>query len=182
MRCTTLVLLLSLAVLGASQASASTVVAMSLEQMTDHAQSIFIGRVAGIRADWNAERTRIYTYVTLSVERYLKGGSGSKMETIRLLGGQVGPYRAIVSGTPLFEVGEDVLLFVAGAGARIPTVLGLSLGKFTIVSEAGGERILKRDISSLMIQDYRTDSRKPGDPVTRYRLSDVESKIRALVP
>jgi hypothetical protein len=182
MKSTTVALVLAAWTLGASQASASTVVAMSLEQMTDHAQSIFIGRVAGIRADWNAERTRIYTYVTLEVERYLKGGSGSKSETIRLLGGQVGPYRAVVPGTPAFEVGEDVLLFVAGAGARIPTVLGLSLGKFTIVSEAGGERILKRDISSLMIQDYRTDSRKPGDPVTRYRLSDVESKIRALVP
>lgn len=182
MRSTTVGLALAAWMLGAAPASPSTVVAMSLEQMTDHAQSIFIGRVAGIRADWNAERTRIYTYVTLSVERYLKGGSGSKMETIRLLGGQVGPYRAIVSGTPPFEVGEDVLLFLAGAGARIPTVLGLSLGKFTIVTEAGGERILKRDISSLMIQDYRTDSRKPGDPVTRYRLSDVESKIRALVP
>lgn len=167
--------------LGTDESSATTVVAMSLEQMTDHAQSIFIGRVAGIRADWNAERTRIYTYVTLEVERYLKGGSGSKMETVRLLGGQVGPYRAIVPGTPPFEVGEDVLLFCAGAGARIPTVLGLSLGKFTIVSEAGGERILKRDVSSLMLQDYRTDSRKPGDPVTRYRLSEVESKIRELV-
>jgi hypothetical protein len=168
-------------ILGASTAAPSTVVAMSLEQMTDHAHSIFIGRVAGVRADWNAERTRIYTYVTLSVERYLKGGSGSKMETVRLLGGQVGSYRAVVPGTPVFEVGEDVLLFLAGAGARIPTVLGLSLGKFTIVTEAGGERILKRDVSSLMLEDYRSDSRRPGDPVTRYRLSEVESKIRDLV-
>jgi hypothetical protein len=175
-------LVLAAWMLGVSSAESTTVVAMSLEQMTDHAQSIFIGRVTGIRADWNAERTRIYTYVTFSVERYLKGGRGSTVATVRLLGGQVGPYRAIVPGTPPFEVGEDVLLFLAGAGARIPTVLGLSLGKFTIVSGEGGERILKRDVSSLMLQDYRTDSRKPGDPVTRYRLSEVESKIKALVP
>jgi hypothetical protein len=38
--------------------------------------------------------------------------------------------------------------------------------------------MVKRDISSLMLASYRTDARKPGDPVTRYRLSDVESRIQ----
>jgi hypothetical protein len=137
--------------------------------------------VTGTRADWNQERTRIYTYVTLDVERYLKGGNGSRTETIRLLGGRVGPYLAMVPGTPQFRLGEEVLLFTAGAGARIPTVLGLSLGKFTVVRDAEGEALVKRDISSLMLANYRTDSRKPGDPVNRYRLADVESRIRALV-
>jgi hypothetical protein len=163
------------------EATASTVIAMSLEQMTDRAQTIFLGRVTGTRADWNAERTRIYTYVTLDVDQYLKGGNRSRTETIRLLGGRVGPYLAMIPGTPDFRVGEDVLLFTAGAGARIPTVLGLSLGKFTVVRDANGESIVKRDISSLMLANYRSDSRKPGDPVNRYRLSDVEARIRALV-
>ncbi len=160
-----------------ARASASTVVAMTLEQMSERAESIFLGRVTGTRADWNAERTRIYTYVTLEVERYLKGGSGSRVATVRLLGGRVGSYAAVVPGSPRFQVGEEVLLFCAGGGARIPTVLGMSLGKFTIVSDASGERILKRDISGLMLADHRTDTRKPGDPITRYRLSDVESRI-----
>jgi hypothetical protein len=164
-----------------TEAAASTVLAMSLEQMTDRAQTIFLGRVTGTRADWNAERTRIYTYVTLDVDRYLKGGNASKTETIRLLGGRVGPYLAMIPGTPGFRVGENVLLFTAGAGARIPTVLGLSLGKFTVVEDAHGEDIVKRDISSLMLANYRSDSRKPGDPVNRYRLADVEARIRALV-
>ncbi len=165
----------------AARAAASTVVAMTLEQMSERAESIFLGRVTGTRTDWNAERTRIYTYVTFEVDRYLKGGTGSKVATVRLLGGRVGSYAAMVPGSPRFEVGEEVLLFSAGSGARIPTVLGLSLGKFTIVADPSGEKILKRDISGLMLANHRTDSRKPGDPITRYRLSDVESRIREAV-
>jgi hypothetical protein len=164
-----------------SRAAASTVVAMNLDQMSERAETIFLGRVTGTRADWNAERTRIYTYVTFEVERYLKGGGDSKVATVRLLGGRVGAYLAMVPGTPRFDAGEEVLLFCAGGGARIPTVLGMSLGKFTVVTDSSGEKILKRDISGLMLANYRTDSRKPGDPVTRYRLEDVESRIREAV-
>jgi hypothetical protein len=160
-----------------ARASASTVVAMSLDQMTERAESVLVGRVTGTRADWNTARTRIYTYVTLEVDRYLKGGSASKVATVRVLGGRVGPYAAMVPGSPRFEVGEEVLLFCAGGGARIPTVVGLSLGKFTIATDTRGEKILTRDISGLMLANHRTDARKPGDPVTRYRLSDVESRI-----
>jgi hypothetical protein len=38
--------------------------------------------------------------------------------------------------------------------------------------------MVKRDISSLMLAEHRTDARKPGDPLTRYPLDEVESKIR----
>jgi hypothetical protein len=161
-----------------ARASASTVVAMTLDQMAERADSIFLGRVTGTRADWNAERTRIYTYVTVEVDRYLKGGGGSKVATVRSLGGRVGGYAAVVPGSPRFEVGEEVLLFCAGGEARIPTVLGMSLGKFTIVADGAGERILKRDISGLILASHRTDSKRPGDPVMRYRLAEVESRIR----
>lgn len=158
-------------------ADAGTVRPMNLQQMTDRADMIFTGRVVGKRAEWNAERTRIYTYVTLEVERYLKGGNESHIATIRLLGGQVGRYLARVPGAPSFAVGEDVLLFCAGDRARIPSVLGLSLGKFTITDNSNGERFIERDISTLMLANYSTASRKPGDPVRRYRLDDVAARI-----
>ena len=160
-----------------TSARAGTVVAMSLEQMTARADLIFTGRVLGERADWNAERTRIFTYVTLEVDRYFKGRSESSLVTVRLLGGRVGRYIAHLPGSPKFAIGEKVLLFCAGEQARMPSVLGLSLGKFTIVTDTAGEQIVKRDISTLMLANYSTASRRPGDPVQRYRLSDVAARI-----
>jgi len=174
---------LALVVLGGAlapirdSAEASTVRAMNLEQMTDRADMIFTGRVVSMRAEWNAERTRIYTYVTFEVDRYLKGGNDARVATVRLLGGKVGRYVSHLPGTPQFGIGEEVLLFCAGQQARIPSVLGLSLGKFTISTTMDGERILRRDISTLMLANYNTKSRKPGDPVQRYRLADVAALI-----
>ena len=171
------ILMMALSVLHC--ADASKVIPMNMEEMTDRSQAIVIGRVLALRSDWNTDRTRIYTNVMLEVERFLKGDTGSRLMTVRILGGQVGNFRAMVLGAPQFGIGERVLLFCSGSQARIPRVLGLSMGKFSIVTSEGGEEILKRDISSLMLANHRTDSRQPGDPITRYRLADVESRIQA---
>jgi hypothetical protein len=162
-----------------SDAEAATVEAMTLDDMAERAETIFVGRVVGTRADWNARRTRIYTYVTLEVKRFLKGGAGESEITVRHWGGEVGAFRAMVPGSPHFIVGEDVLLFCAGTRARVPTVLGLALGKFTLTRDSAGAAILKRDISGLILANYRSDSRPVGTLPTRYRLSEVESRIRA---
>jgi hypothetical protein len=158
---------------------AATVEPMSMDEMAQRAEMIFVGRVIGSRADWNTQRTRIYTYVTFEVERFIKGGGGDRQITIRLWGGRVGGFTAVVPGTPQFTSGEEVLLFCAGSRARIPTVLGLSLGKFTLKRDAAGEAVLKRDISGLVLANHRTDSRPVGTPPVRYRLSEVEARIRA---
>ena len=162
-------------------ANAATVEAMTLEEMAQRADFIFVGRAVDSRADWNVQRTRIYTYTTFQVERFIKGGSGEEQVTLRLWGGQLGPILSIVPGTPQFAPGEEVLLFCVGSGARIPTLLGLALGKFTLTRDDAGETMLKRDISGLVLANYRTNSQPAGTPPTRYRLSDVEARIdRAL--
>jgi hypothetical protein len=154
---------------------------MSLEQMTDRADQIFLGRVVGQRAEWSADRTQIFTYVTFEVDRFLKGGSDARTTTVRLLGGQVGPYLSIVPGSPRFGQGEEVLLFASGRAPNVPTVLGMSLGKFTLETGASGEKFVRRDISSLMLANYRTDSRQVGQPVSRYSLADVESRVEGFL-
>ena len=162
-------------------ANAATVEAMTLEEMAQRADFIFVGRAVDSRADWNVQRTRIYTYTTFQVERFIKGGtgggSGEEQVTLRLWGGELGPMRSIVPGTPQFAPGEEVLLFCVGSGARIPTLLGLALGKFTLTRDDAGETMLKRDISGLVLANYRTNSQPAGTPPTRYRLSDVEARI-----
>lgn len=164
-------------VVSAMPAHAATVEAMTLQEMAQRADFIFIGRAVSSHADWNVRRTQIYTYTTFQVERFLKGGTGSEQVTLRLWGGQLGPMRAIVPGTPSFAPGEEVLLFCVGSGARIPTLLGLAMGKFTLTRDDGGETILKRDISGLILRNYRTGSEPAGTPPTRYQLAEVEARI-----
>ena len=170
---------ISLVLVPGTKSEGATVEAMTLEEMAQRADMIFIGRSIGSRADWNAQHTRVYTHTTFEVERFLKGGAGERSMTVRLWGGQVGPLRSIVPGTPDFTNGEQVLLFCVGSGARVPTLLGLALGKFTLSVDDAGERILKRDISGLILVNYRTDSVQAGTPPTRFLLSEVESRISA---
>ena len=170
---------ISLVLVPGMKVEGATVEAMTLEEMARRADMIFIGRSIGSRADWNAQHTRVYTHTNFEVERFLKGGAGERSMTIRLWGGRVGPLRSIVPGTPDFTNGEQVLLFCVGSGARVPTLLGLAFGKFTLTVNDAGERILKRDISGLILVNYRTDSVQAGTPPTRYLLSEVESRISA---
>lgn len=158
---------------------ASTVEPMSLAQMSERAQLIFTGRVIEQRTGWNVSRTRLYTYTTFEVDRYLKGGSGAATVEIRVWGGQVGQYRVMVSGAPSFGQGEEVLLFLGGGGAQMLTPLGMSLGKFTLSTNADGARVVKRDIRGLMFERHRSDSTPIAKPRQRFLLSDVESEIRA---
>ena len=157
---------------------AATVEAMTLDEMAVRAEMVFVGRVTGTRAEWNTARTQIYTHVTFEVERFIKGGAGERQVIVRLWGGRVGGFTSVVPGTPQFASGEEVLLFCSGSRARIPTVLGLSLGKFSIKRDSTGEAVLRRDISGLVLENYRTDSRPVGTPPVRYRLSEVEARIR----
>lgn len=173
--------LIAIALGARATVEAATVEAMTLDEMARRAEIIFIGRCLGSRADWNAGGTRVYTYVSFEVERYLKGGAGERELTVRLWGGRVGEMMAVVPGTPRFSPGEEVLVFCAGSRARVPTVLGLSLGKFSLTRDGAGDRILKRDISGLILAKHRTDSRQPGDPLTRYRLSEVVARIESAV-
>ena len=163
---------------GSAPSRAATVEAMSLQEMAQRADFIFVGRAVSSYADWNVRRTQIYTYTTFQVDRFLKGGTREQEVTLRLWGGQLGPMRAIVPGTPSFAPGEEVLLFCVGSGARIPTLLGLAMGKFTLTHDEQGETILKRDISGLILADYRTGSQPAGTPPTRYRLADMEARIQ----
>ena len=85
---------------------------MSLEELTDGADSIVVGTVVSTSSHWNAERTGIYTEVVISVEDSLKGPAGKNTITVIVEGGTVGDITQWVSDTPVFEAGERIVLFL----------------------------------------------------------------------
>jgi hypothetical protein len=99
----------------------------TLGELTEVAESIIIGDVTDIKAEWNPEHTSIYSDITISVEGYLKG-TGQNKKVIRVPGGVVGDVGQWVSNAPVFRVGERVALFLKPDFESPPRLQG----KFTI--------------------------------------------------
>ena len=132
---------------------ASTVRFLPLDQMAIRADQIFTGEVVGVASQLNARRSGIFTFVTIEVGEYLKGGRRGVL-TLRMLGGEAEGYRLVVPGSPEFRLGEEVLVFSDGGAGRIPTVLGMAAGKFTVQRDpVTGERVLERSLAGLTLED-----------------------------
>lgn len=144
---------LAVLLLVAGGLEASTVLHLPLDEMAIRADQIFTGEVVGITSQMNARGTGIYTFVTIAVDEYLKGGRRSVL-TLRILGGEAEGYRLVVPGSPVFRLGEEVLVFSDGGAGRIPTVLGMAAGKFTMERDpATGEQLLARSLAGLTLED-----------------------------
>jgi len=103
---------------------------LSLEQLVREADTIVLGTVTRQTSAWNAQQTAIYTDVTLTVEEAVKGLPGAEV-TFRIAGGVVGEIGMRTSNDPVFQNGEQVIVFLNTA--RVPAgVVGLHQGKYTV--------------------------------------------------
>ena len=159
---------------------ASTVRRLTLDEMAVRADQIFTGEVVGIASQLNPRRTGIFTFVTIEVDEYLKGGRRSLL-TLRFLGGEAEGYRLVVPGSPVFHLGEEVLVFSDGGAGRIPTVLGMAAGKFTVGRDPEtGDRVLRRSLAGLTFHDADGVPPAPGVAVSAgsVPLEEVRRAVR----
>jgi len=153
-------------VIVAAGLEASTIRQLALGEMAVRADQIFTGKVVGIASQLNARRTGIFTFVTIEVDEYLKGGRRNLL-TLRFLGGEAEGYRLVVPGSPVFHLGEEVLVFSDGGAGRIPTVLGMAAGKFTISRDSPtGAPMLRRSLAGLTLESSDGVPKEPGATVS----------------
>ncbi|OGD20202.1 MAG: hypothetical protein A2W03_13360 [Candidatus Aminicenantes bacterium RBG_16_63_16] len=109
---------------------------LSVEQMTQMADSIVLGDVVNLVSQWEdtGAGRNIYTYVTIDANQYIKG-SGNRTVMIKVPGGQVGDITQVVTDTPGFTLGEKTIVFLQ---QKDFPVVGWHQGKFTVV----GDKIL----------------------------------------
>ncbi len=107
-----------------------TVRKISLEEKTKKASLIVIGTIKVIQSQWEEldGGKRIFTYVHIDIEKYIKG-SGQKQIEIKVPGGKVGKITEEVPDTPYFSIGEKVILFLKPTFFQI---VGWHQGKYTI--------------------------------------------------
>lgn len=79
-----------------------------------------------------------HTYVTYEITRNFKGRSSQdKLITLRFRGGPDDAGNTlIIPGVPLFQVGDQDIVFVRGNGVEISPVVGGNFGRFRISKDA----------------------------------------------
>ncbi len=144
---------LSLVVAGV--ASATTLVRMSVAQMSHAAQAIVRARCLEESTGWDAGE--IWTFTSFDVQEVWQGSAPAQIK-VRLLGGRVGNLTSSVSGVPRFRSGEEVVLFLE----RTPR------GDFSVVSwEQGTFRIHREAATGLQSVTQDSSSFATFDPATR---------------
>jgi hypothetical protein len=139
-------LALLIAGLASVGAGATVYVAADLRELTTEARAVALGRVVAMEARWLDDRSGIETLVTLEVEAYAKGDLGRAV-TLRVPGGQMGPYRSLMLGAPAFREGEDVVVFLGASGPAIPHLVGLAQGVYRVRADAAtGERFVTPEV------------------------------------
>jgi len=118
---------------------ASEIVPSTLEYMTDFSDTIVVGHVANNFSYWEGDK--IFTRVTIEVERFVKNrnAESSSIIDLKIPGGKVGNISFEVNGAPVFELGEKIMLFLKrGKDAYFP--FGLNYGVFAISWEETREK------------------------------------------
>jgi hypothetical protein len=128
-------------VLVSTMASATVIVPAELREIVAASEVIAYARVIDIRAEWAQGRRWIDTVVTAEVVSYLKGGPQETI-TFRVPGGQLGRYRSVFVGAPIFARGDEAVLFLKN-GDDLPDVFGVNQGVFRVrVDARTGQRMV----------------------------------------
>lgn len=128
--------------------SATVLVPASFRDLVVQSPVIVRGRVVDVRSAWADGRRRVESYVTLDAEEYLKGQLGSRI-VFKVPGGELGRYRTIMVGAPVFRAGDEAVLFLASNGRAYPVVAGLSQGVFRIRTDRLTGRTLIRSPATM---------------------------------
>jgi hypothetical protein len=126
---------LSLVLAAAIEASPTTFVKMSLEQLSSATPVIVRGRCQGSMV--SAVRGEIWTITSFEVREVWKGNAPAVLR-VRLLGGRTAEFTSHVEGVPRFRAGEDLVLFLAPLRRGDYSVAGWAQGTFRI-SRGGAE-------------------------------------------
>ena len=122
--------------------SATTVIPMSIEELSSAATHIIRGHAIDSRSAWDDQHSTIYTYTRFQTDETLKGTS-SAVITVKQLGGSAGGYTLHVAGVHSWSNGENVMLFLRPSQDQDGTfaVVGLMQGDFRLRRSASGEML-----------------------------------------
>jgi hypothetical protein len=160
-----------------SPASAGTALRLDTAGLVANADLIVEGRVLHRRAVVDA-RGRIATEYVLDVARTF-WGADEPLRVVRLPGGVLPDGRGLaLPGMPRLAAGEDVLLFLAGAGElRMP--VGLAQGKYRVYVDRGGMKRVRREHAGLALASGNASEVDDAEPYALATYAELTAEIEA---
>lgn len=175
------------ALLFAPQAQATTMVEAPLDALIQRADLVVRGRVerVGTRVVLGKAGLEPNTHVWLRVQEQWAGPSIAGLVHIWEPGGSYEGTETSVSGTPSYEVGEDVVVFLRKDEANPGTyrTLEMTQGKFGLIKHGKtGEATAVRDLSDVSLARWRRNKLELAAPPTQrpISISSMKARVRSL--
>jgi hypothetical protein len=194
-RTTSLTALVSIAfaVCGLQSASATTVIAVNLDELTSHADRIFCGTVIDVRAGTveAGGGTLPITIYRLRVNetfkgQYLQAAKGGPVVEIRTIGSpkpvRINDHLELLSffaDVPRLELGEEYLLFTTTpSSVGLSTTVGLGQGCFRVQRRQGKEALVVNGFNNDGLFRGMRNVKQSKGPMA---LSELSQRIRSAV-
>jgi hypothetical protein len=122
---------------------ATVLVPAEFREIVAGSETIAYTRVVDVRPEWAEGRRQINTVVTADVIASLKG-EVVRSVSFRVPGGQIGRYRSVTIGAPVFRRGDEAVLFLQNADG-VSHIFGLNQGVFRVrLDPRSGRRLVIR--------------------------------------
>ena len=154
------------------------------EAMVNQAGTIVTGTVTSVKSEWNEDRTKIFTYITITPNNFLKANDMPQQIIIKQPGGEVGEIGMLVEGISVYEQGDEVLLFLKKGRKGFYRTIGLSQGTFSIQTDPVTQRrILFKKKAKITRTSSGTTTKKifAVKSEKQLYLDDLETKIRDIL-
>jgi hypothetical protein len=131
---------------GISVLSATTIIPVSVEQLTHESSYVVEATAQQSWAQWNPQHTLIFTYTRFQISRSLKGHAPD-MVLVKQIGGSVGGYTQKVAGIRHWHPGERAVLFLQPSKSADGTleVSGLMQGNF-LIRRSGAQTLVSNGV------------------------------------
>jgi hypothetical protein len=117
----------------ATNAEATTMIPLSVEQMVDLSSTVVRGTVTNVWTEPDATTHSVWTYAQVEVEKVFKGEITTDILVLEQPGGVWGTTETVVEGVARFSIGEEGYFFVESLDSGRSVTAGMFQGKYNIV-------------------------------------------------
>ncbi len=165
------------------QTMATSIVEMDLADLTEYAETIFVGTVKKAETVTNEKGTPTHTQYHVAVHRVVKGKVLEKEVSFQLKGGESNGLLLQVPGMPQLEEGGKYLLFFSAEKDVYCPILGWWQGKYEIVVDkrSGREILLDGDGRRVTAVEGGKALKSLGNSDSSFSLSSFVLEINSIM-